>query len=90
MGPSYGSMLGGFTVTVSGPCFDNLSDSVNVVCKFDGIETPATVIDATRAQCVVPMLLKKGRIPLAISVDGGRSYKHDGVFTLRKYLSCSF
>ncbi|KAI0226846.1 Sushi, nidogen and EGF-like domain-containing protein 1, partial [Lamellibrachia satsuma] len=71
IGPSYGPMLGGLTVTVSGPCFDGYSDTSNVVCKFDDIVTPARVIDATRAQCVLPALLKTGQVPVAVSTDGG-------------------
>ena len=78
-------MLGGLTVTVSGPCFDGHSDTSNVVCKFDDIVTPATVIDATRAQCVLPALLKTGQVPVAVSTDGGHNYGHAGLFTLGKY-----
>ena len=85
IGPSYGPMLGGLTVTVSGPCFDGHSDTSNVVCKFDDIVTPATVIDATRAQCVLPALLKTGQVPVAVSTDGGHNYDHAGLFTLGKY-----
>ena len=85
IGPSYGPMLGGLMVTVSGPCFDGHSDTSNVVCKFDDIVTPATVIDATRAQCVLPALLKTGQVPVAVSTDGGHNYSHSGLFTLGKY-----
>ncbi|KAI0239247.1 hypothetical protein LSAT2_010015 [Lamellibrachia satsuma] len=82
VGPSYGPMLGGLAVTISGPCFDQLSNTSNVVCKFKDIETPAEILDATRAQCILPMLLRTGRIPVALSVDGGNTYDHTGIYTL--------
>jgi len=84
VGPRFGPMLGGLIVTVSGPCFDGLSNTSTVVCKFADVETPADVIDATRAQCVLPMMLRTGRIPLALSTDGGKTYNHTGVFYLGK------
>lgn len=87
VGPSYGPMLGGLAVTISGPCFDELSNTSKVVCKFNNIETPAEIIDATRAQCILPMLLETGRIPVALSVDGGHTYNHTGVYTLGKYIA---
>ena len=85
VGPRYGPMLGGLTVTVSGPCFKDLSNTASVVCKFSDVESPAEVIDATRAQCVLPMLLRTGRIPLAISTDSGKTNNHIGVFILGKF-----
>ncbi|KAI0239248.1 Sushi domain-containing protein 2 [Lamellibrachia satsuma] len=81
-GPGYGPMLGGIVVTVAGPCFDDYSNASKIVCKFDDVETPAVVIDGTRAQCLLPMLLKDGRVPVALSVDGGLNYNHSGIFTL--------
>ena len=89
VGPTYGPMLGGLEVTVSGPCFDQLPKRSKVVCIFSDIQTPAKIIDATRAQCILPMLLKTGRIPLALSVDGGRTRSHTGVYTLGKLLLSS-
>ncbi|KAK2188587.1 hypothetical protein NP493_128g05111 [Ridgeia piscesae] len=82
IGPSYGSMMGGLLVTVSGPCFDQHSDTSNVVCKFANIVTPAKVLDATRAQCILPMLTKTGVVRVGISTDGGQHYDHGGNFTL--------
>jgi len=86
VGPTFGPMLGGLEVTVSGPCFDQLPNTSKVVCIFNDIQTPAKIIDATRAQCILPMLLKTGRIQLALSVDGGRTRSHTGVYTLGKLL----
>ena len=85
-GPSYGSMLGGTVMTVSGPCFVDISDSSNIKCKFGDVVTQADIIDTTRAQCILPMLLKTGRIPVAISTDNGQNYNHSGIVTLGKSL----
>ena len=71
---------------MSGPCFEDLANSSNIKCKFDDIVTQAEIIDATRAQCIVPMVLKQGRIPVAISTDNGASYSHVGILTLGEIL----
>ena len=84
--PTYGSMLGGMTVTVFGECFADLINTSNVVCKFNDIVVPADVIDHTHAQCVLPMLLQTGQIPVALSANGGQNYTDAGIFTLGKYL----
>ena len=76
-------------VTVSGPCFDQHSDTSNVVCKIANIVTPAKVLDATRAQFILPMLTKTGVVHVAVSTDGGQHYNHAGNFTLGKDLSVS-
>ena len=84
VGPSYGSMLGGTVLTVSGPCFDNLADTSNIKCKFGDTVIQAEIIDTTRAQCILPMLLRTGRIPVALSTDNGENYDHSGLITLGK------
>ena len=81
-GPGYGPMLGDIMVTVAGPCYDVYSNTSKIVCKFNDVETPAAVIDGTRAQCLLAMLLKLGQIPVALSVDGGLNYNHTGIFRL--------
>ena len=78
-------MLGGISIVESGPCFEEKKPlAQNVVCKFDGVVTAAEQLDATRTRCVLPMLLTSGRIPVALSVDGGLNFKYAGVFTLGK------
>ncbi|KAI0239250.1 hypothetical protein LSAT2_010018 [Lamellibrachia satsuma] len=69
-------------VTVAGPCYDVYSNTSKIVCKFNDVETPGAVVDGTRAQCLLPMLLKLGQIPVALSVDGGLNYNHTGIFRL--------
>ena len=87
IGPSFGSMLGGTVITVSGPCFDDLADKSHTQCKFGDIVTKAEIIDSTRARCVLPMLLKTGRVPMTLSTDNGVSYDHRGIITLGKCYS---
>ncbi|KAK2158739.1 hypothetical protein NP493_1775g00021 [Ridgeia piscesae] len=35
VGPSFGTLLGGTVITVSGPCFDELVDTSNTQCKYN-------------------------------------------------------
>ena len=83
-------------ITVSGPCFDDLADKSHTLCKFGDDVTKADIIDSTRARCVLPMLLKSGRVPMTLSTDNGGSYDHRGIITLGKcylfwpYISVSF
>ena len=72
-------------MTVFGECFADLINTSNVVCKFNDIVMPADVIDDTHAQCLLPMLLRTGQIPIAFSVNGGHNYTDAGIFTLGKY-----
>ena len=74
-------------ITVSGPCFDDLSDKSHTQCKFGDIVTKVEIIDSTRARCVLPMLLNTGRVPMTLSTDNGESYDHRGIITLGKCYS---
>lgn len=65
---------------VAGPCLE-LSDTIT--CLFDDVETPGHVINNVRAFCVTPLLLTRGRIPLAIAVNGG-NYSHNGIYIVGK------
>ena len=84
VGPRFGSMLGGAAFIVSGPCFDVASAATDLVCRFADLVSPAVVLDATRAKCVLPMTLRTGRVPVALSLDGGANYNHTSMFTLGK------
>ena len=84
VGPSFGTLLGGTVITVSGPCFDELVDTSNTQCKFGDIVTKAEIIDSTRARCVLPMLLTIGRMEVMLSTNYGESNDHRGIITLGK------
>ena len=57
-----GNVLGGSSVVVTGPCFD---DYKQVFCFFadslEGISPEAIILDSHRALCVVPQLKVVGR-----------------------------
>eukprot|EP00057_Strongylocentrotus_purpuratus_P029925 XP_780234.3 PREDICTED: sushi domain-containing protein 2 [Strongylocentrotus purpuratus] len=77
--PLVGSMLGATQVLISGPCFNATS---LIVCDFDGIETFGRLLSVKTALCVSPTFYKVGRIPLRVSLDGGRTFLFKGTFTI--------
>ncbi|XP_069070569.1 uncharacterized protein [Pleurodeles waltl] len=72
--PQSGILLGGTDIVVLNVTFDVAS---NITCRFgDNSFTKGHVdIDGT-AHCISPMLYETGRIPFAMSVDGGASYPY--------------
>ncbi|XP_070554812.1 sushi, nidogen and EGF-like domain-containing protein 1 [Ptychodera flava] len=78
--PSFGYMLGGQRIYVSGPCFDN---TVEISCKFGDNVVKATMDSAVVATCKTPILYEVGRIEFRLSTDGGVSFdKYRGLFTV--------
>ena len=64
---------------MAGPCLE-LTD--NITCLFNGeFETAGEVLDSIRALCTSPMMLTRGRISLAIAVNGG-NYNHIGTYII--------
>eukprot|EP01083_Nonionella_stella_P139941 428041_1 len=49
--PNYGSILGGNTVIISGPCYN---PNVDYMCKFGTTETDLHLINATHGYCLTP------------------------------------
>ena len=84
VGPRYASMLGGKLVTVAGPCFDEISHEV--ICRAGDVTVPATIIDPNHASVLIPLTLSLGRVNFSMSVDGGVTYNHTGIFWLGKIL----
>ncbi|XP_074631718.1 sushi domain-containing protein 2-like [Acropora palmata] len=77
--PRSGIMLGGTNVKMSGPCF---KQNDNIVAQFDGdVNINATFGSELEATVTVPVLNKTGRLPVKLSIDGGNSFKHNGIFT---------
>ena len=81
--PIVGSMLGGKEVLIQGPCF---KDKAEIVCKFDDIEVPGTLLSNTTASCITPTLFRVGRVPFTVSFDNGNSFDFQGIFTLGELL----
>ena len=64
---------------MSGPCF---KQNDNIVAQFDGdVNINATFGSELHATVTVPVLNKTGRLPVKLSIDGGNSFEHNGVFT---------
>jgi len=65
--PRHGNVLGGQTVTVQGPCFDQYD---NNVCVFDGVEVTSVFISRFKIVCISPQLSRTGRVPFNLTVNG--------------------
>lgn len=79
--PSYGSMLGGTGVVVTG---DDLvvNQGDPIVCLFDEIEVRGVYINSRKVLCVSPLLARTGKVQFMLNVSGSNS--GESVFTSRK------
>ena len=58
-------MLGGQTIQVAGPCFN---DDDEIICVFDGIEARGIYATKFQALCISPPLSHTGRVPFELIV----------------------
>jgi len=73
-------MLGGDNILISGPCYNS---SQHIVCEFPGGKlNNGTYISDIRASCTVPVLNVTGRLPMKMSVNGGRSFDFQGTISI--------
>ena len=68
--PNVGSLLGGFPIKVSGPCFKGGA----VLCRFNKTVILGIVASPLLAICIPKMFTRVGVVPLSVSVDGGVTY----------------
>ena len=82
LSPSYGSMLGGTGVTVTG---DDLVVNQNDVikCSFDGVVVRGVYLGSQRVFCVSPLLERTGTVEFRLNISGFNS--GESTFT-----SCEF
>ena len=70
-----GPVLGGKPFQLTGPC---LPRTTGLKCKVGSTVIPGKRIrinsDLLRVECISPLSLETGRVPVALSVDGGRTY----------------
>ena len=66
--PHYGNVLGGTTVQVFGPCFDEFVNHT-ITCSFNEIEVQAIFIDSNSVICISPGLTSLGRINFALTIE---------------------
>ncbi|KHJ42499.1 AMOP domain protein [Trichuris suis] len=75
--PDKGSMLGGISVNISGPC---LPPSSTVHVLFDELLVLCKQLNIHRAQCVLPRFHRVGHVTVKVSYDGGRHFPYTGSF----------
>lgn len=78
--PHHGNVLGGQTVTVQGPCFDQHD---NNVCVFDGVEVTSVFVNRFKIVCISPQLSRTGRVPFNLTVNGDQ--RGEATFSSCKY-----
>ena len=83
--PSYGSMLGGAGVVISGD-LAYLSEEDELTCIFDGIRVTGVCIDSFKVLCISPMLERTGKVDFQLNVIG-HNYTFTGEST---FTSCKF
>ena len=82
MSPRSGIMLGGDVIFIAGPCYE---PSDLIVCEFPGRKlSNGSYINNIQASCTVPMLNITGRLSVKMSVNGGKSFDFQGIFTSGK------
>ncbi|XP_028410519.1 sushi domain-containing protein 2-like isoform X2 [Dendronephthya gigantea] len=79
LSPRSGIELGGTKVFIGGPCY-NPGDEI--VCRFNKtINTTGVIVSSKLAYCITPPLYKMyGRMPMDVSLDGGITFNHTGIF----------
>ena len=83
--PSYGNMLGGTGVMVSGTqLFVSADDDIR--CTFDGITVKGVHFDQQNILCISPLLSRTGRVPFQVSVNGDTNFSGQSTFTSRKLM----
>ncbi len=79
--PRYGNVLGGETIKISGPCFE---EGDEITCRFNGEETFGLYLSKLEALCVVPLLGNTvGQITLEVFLKG--ALKGRATFTTCKF-----
>lgn len=69
LSPSYGSMLGGAGVVVSGGDLV-VSQRDVIVCLFDGIGVRGVYINSQQVLCVSPLLERTGKLQFMLNISG--------------------
>ena len=68
LSPTYGSLLGGESVVITGPMF--LPDD-EITCAFGEVEVDGLYIDQARAVCVIPPAVEEFLIEVELRVRRG-------------------
>ena len=68
LSPTYGSLLGGESVVITGPTFQPDDE---ITCTFGEVEVDGSYVDQARAVCVVPPTLAEFVIEVELRVRRG-------------------
>ena len=68
LSPTYGSLLGGESVVITGPMFQPNDE---ITCTFGWVEVDGLYVDQARAVCVVPPAFWEYRIEVELRVRRG-------------------
>ena len=68
LSPSHGNILGGETISVVGPCFNN--PNALIQCQFDDITRSAIYVGPQEVLCIAPPLQRSGRVKFRLLIDG--------------------
>ena len=68
LSPTYGSLLGGESVVITGPVFQPDDE---ITCTFGEVEVDGLCVDQARAVCVVPPTLAEFLIEVELRVRRG-------------------
>lgn len=82
--PSYGSMLGGTGVIVTGEDLV-VNQGELIVCLFDEIQVRGVYIDSRQVLCVSPLLERTGKLQFVLNISGSISGK--SIFTSCKSIT---
>ena len=68
LSPTYGSLLGGESVVITGPTF---RPDDEITCTFGEVEVDGSYVDQARAVCVVPPAVEEFLIEVELRVRRG-------------------
>ncbi|XP_025111782.1 sushi domain-containing protein 2-like isoform X2 [Pomacea canaliculata] len=79
--PSSGSMLGGYEVSITGPCFNTTSEVTGLLVESNST-LPCVIESEAKVRCIMPTdVFLVGQVTVALVVDQ-RLWNYSGTFTL--------
>ncbi|XP_053555720.1 sushi domain-containing protein 2 [Bombina bombina] len=77
--PHSGTLMGGKDFTIQNVTFDK--NNTDITCRFNNETDTMGYIDSSGyAHCISPLLYQTGRIPFAVSLDGGNTFSRSGTW----------
>ncbi|XP_070175802.1 sushi domain-containing protein 2-like [Littorina saxatilis] len=80
--PSSGSMMGGYEVNITGPCFDSARSVQGLIVETNTTFacTQENAVGARTVTCVMPTMFRVGPVTMSVVVDG-QQWNYTGDFT---------